>query len=83
MAQSSIPLPLGQDYVDITFPSALPDTNYFASTLVVENTVDTDPPKVFPVNVVSKTQLGMRVLLNAIPTTENYTLRWAVSPITA
>lgn len=81
LATGALQLPAGQDYVDITFDVALPDTNYYVSTWEVENTVDTDPPKIFPVNVVQKTQLGMRVAVNAIPPTTNYTLRWVVSPV--
>ncbi len=78
-------IPQGQDYVDLTFSTAITDSagnptgNWEPLELFVEYPTDPPPEKITPWTIVAKTSVGGRIYLNSAPTDGNFNLRWKVA----
>lgn len=72
------PLTVGLQYVDVTFLSSHPE-GYNYDELVVVNVTDNPPIGIGVVQIVYEDADGFRVMFNAPPDSEFYSLRWRIT----
>lgn len=69
-----------QSYADVVFPVPQPSSQWTFIECRVVNTIDPDPDNLWAGTVTVKTANGFRVLLNGMPNSGNYYLRWCIRP---
>jgi hypothetical protein len=75
---SATPVPIGATQMDVTFAALKSSDSYTFNQLAVENTTDPTPFDI-QATVISRSKAGFSVLLDTIPDTTNYLLRWEVA----
>jgi hypothetical protein len=79
ISQSGITqLIMGQNYLEVTFITPMPDATWTFSQLIVVNTTDPTPFNLFPGTMTNKTANGFRLYFNGYPNSNNYYLHWEV-----
>lgn len=71
-------LPVGGTELTIAFTVQKINADYTFNELAVQNVTDPSPFEIGP-SVISRTRTGFTVLLDTIPDTANYLLRWEVA----
>lgn len=74
------PIINGEAFVDVTLSPSWPGSSVYSFLeLQVKNIIDAPPLEIWPTTLVSQTGTGFRILLNAAPDNDNYSLKWRIA----